>query len=370
MPASANHIQDMARAHTLMQAGVAQGVFPGGVLWVQVAGQSVFHKAYGLADIYSQTPMTTDTVFDLASLTKALATAPAMMHLFDAGRLAPGDTLGDMLPLFKGTDKQGITIDQLLCHTAGLPAHRKYYTVLAECPENMRRAHLLELLAAEPLIAAPGQTVLYSDLGFMVLRGIIEAVSEERLDQFIRRVLYEPLDLSNLFFIDLFSGSARPEAKTRQQIAATENCPRRKRLLKGAVHDDNAYETGGIDGQAGLFGTTAAVGALLNEFLAAYHGEPNHGLLSKSAMAGMLEEQSQTRRTWGFDMPSATGSSAGKFFPADSVGHLGFTGTSFWVDVKRRIAVLLFTNRIHPDRNNEAIRAFRPKLHDAVMGIF
>lgn len=363
MPSAANTPQ-MVQAHNLMQEGVAQGVFPGGVLCVQVNQQTVFHEAYGLADIYNQAPMTIDTVFDLASLTKPLATAPAIMSLFDNGRLSPENTLGDILPVFNKTDKQTITIDQLLCHTSGLPAHKEYYTVLAGLAANERRAKLLQLLAEEPLAAEPGQTVIYSDLGYMALRGIIEAVTQKRMDRFVQGVLYKPLGLTDLFFIDRY---AEPTSNPGRMFAATENCRRRNALLKGLVHDDNAYEAGGIDGQAGLFGTTAAVNTLLSEFLATYHNNPAHGLLSKNAVNHLLEEQNQTRRTWGFDMPATTGSSAGRFFPPDSVGHLGFTGTSFWMDVQRQITVLLFTNRIHPDRRNEAIKTFRPQLHDAVM---
>ncbi len=368
-------IADMSVLRDLMQEGVRQGVFPGGVLYVRAGSQVLFHEACGLADIYKNQPMTTETVFDLASLTKPLATAPAIMKLIDDGALKPGDRLKNVLPLFCNTDKQDITIAQLLAHTSGFPAHQPYYQTLSKLPESERRSELLQLLAAETLAHPPGEKIVYSDLGYMVLRGIVEAITKTRLDHFVSKALYRPLGLADLFFVDRFS--AQP--KGIKAFAATEFCPRRKTLIKGTVHDDNAYDVGGIDGQAGLFGTTTAVSAFLCELLAIYRGQNAVGILSRKSVFRMLEVQTRpdqakssgsAGRTWGFDMPDVENSSAGRFFSPTSVGHLGFTGSSFWIDVARNIIVLLFTNRVHPHRDNDAIKSFRPRIHDAVMKIF
>ncbi len=357
-------VGNVTRVQTLMQEGVRKGVFPGAVLYVGIGERVVLHQAYGLADITSDQPMTVNTVFDLASLTKPLATAPAVIKLFDAGWLSPQDALGSVLPLFAGIDRKNINIANLLCHTAGFPSHKPFYHDLSCLPPGPeRRETLLRMVAAEPLVCLPGQNVIYSDLGYITLRGVVEAVTRERLDRFAARILYQPLGLSDLFFVDRYNRRSRDD----REFAATEFCSRRRILLKGEVHDDNAYEAGGVDGQAGLFGTAQSVAGLLAELLSVYHGGERQYLLNRQWAAGMLEQQGQTGRTWGFDMPAAGGSAAGRFFSPTSIGHLGFTGTSVWVDVPRKIIVVLLTNRVHPDRHNEAIRAFRPRLHDAVM---
>jgi len=189
----------------------------------------------------------------------------------------------------------------------------------------------------------------------------VEAVAGRRLDRFLAEQVYAPLQAAPLFFVDL----ERPSPKAA--YAATEQCAWRGRLLEGEVHDDNAHALGGVAGHAGLFGTAAAIHVLLEELLAAYHGSPAARLLQPDLVRRFWEPVPGAGKTLGFDLPSPVNSSCGRFFPPDSVGHLGFTGTSFWIHRAERAIVILLTNRVHPSRDNIAIRPFRPLIHDAVM---
>ncbi len=195
----------------------------------------------------------------------------------------------------------------------------------------------------------------------MLLRRVVEAVGGLRLDRFAARRVYRPLGLEDLFFVDL----NRPAVP--REFAATEVCPWRGFLLEGQVHDENAWCVGGVDGQAGLFGTAGAVGVLLSALMAAFEGRDGAGPFDAGRVRELLSPGRPGARALGFDTPSAQGSSSGNRFSPRTVGHLGFTGTSFWIDLDRRVAVVLLTNRVHPSRANDRIRAFRPGIHDAVM---
>jgi len=318
-------------------------------------------KAYGRADIYSGQKMIRKTVFDLASLTKPLVTVPAVMELIQADKLNLDDTLGGILPPFGKTDKSAITIRQLLAHDSGLPDYRPYFRTLRDISPEKRQEQLRGLLLAEPLLYPPGRKTLYSDLGFMILQWVVESVAGQRLDRFVSETIFRPLGLQNLYFIDL-AAVRRPAA-----YAATECCNWRGLLLKGAVHDDNAFAMGGIAGHAGLFGTAQDVYGLLTTLLAVYQGCQRTSVFRPAVVRMFLDRPPNAERALGFDAPAATEASCGRYFSKQSVGHLGYTGTSFWMDLERSIIVILLTNRVHPSRDNVRIRAFRPVLHDAVM---
>ena len=175
-----------------------------------------------------------------------------------------------------------------------------------------------------------------------------------------------PLGLRKLLFVDLNSPNLTSMAH-KERFAATEFCPWRKILLNGAVHDDNAYALGGIGGHAGLFGDAAEVYSLLSELLDVYHGRNNSDVFQQKVVQTFLSQQENTGRALGFDMPSEKESSSGRYFSKETIGHLGFTGVSFWVDLMRKIIVILLTNRVHPSRDNLKIKAFRPRIHDSVM---
>jgi len=351
----------MKHVDRLMKDAVESNVFPGGVLLISLSRSVVFFEAYGDANLFSGRKMTKETVFDLASLTKPLATALAVMELIRQSKLALNDHLGSILPLFKNTDKERIRVENLLYHNSGFPDYRPYYKLVKKIEPRQRKNALRELLIKEPLIHSPGHQMVYSDLGFMVLCWVIEEVSGIRLDGFVSENIYRPLGLKSLFFIPI--DSKTPDV----EFAATEKCPWRGMLLEGVVHDDNAYSMGGIEGHAGLFGTAGNVFDLLSELMAVYGGSVSKGVFDVDLTRRFLRRKEHVGRTLGFDTPSSKGSSCGRHFSKRTVGHLGFTGTSFWMDLDRAIVVILLTNRIHPSHDNHRIKDFRPKLHDAVM---
>lgn len=345
----------------LMQTALADRVFPGAVLHVSQNRRVRMFRAYGRADLTTGQRMTRETVFDLASLTKPLATTPAIMKLIQDGALQLDNSLGRILPAFRNTAKAAITVRQLLAHESGLPDYRPYFETLRDIAPEKRQQKLRQLLRAEPLTHPIGRRTLYSDLGFMILQWVVEEVSGQRLDRFVDETIFAPLGLKNLYFIDL--AAQRP----RKNFAATENCPWRGILLKGAVHDDNAYIMGGVAGHAGLFGTARDVYRLLATLLARYQGRKGASIFRPDIVQAFLVRRPNAERALGFDAPAAADASCGRYFSKQSVGHLGFTGTSFWMDPQRAVIVILLTNRVHPSRDNIGIRMFRPVLHDVVM---
>jgi CubicO group peptidase (beta-lactamase class C family) len=328
-----------------------------------VAGDRViFEQAYGWADLFSGRAMTADTIFDLASLTKPLAPTLAVMALVRSGRIDLDEPCEAVWPDLTGTDKARITMRQLLSHRSGLPAWRPFFLNLQSMPEVSRQAGLKYLVLSEPLHTPPGVRSDYSDLGFMLVQWLVEQVCGEPLDRFVDHEVYRPLGISDLFYNHVTGTVVEPV-----RYAATQLCPWRNRLLVGEVDDDNAWIVGGVAGQAGLFGTAEAVGQLLGALLAADQTNDGRGVFDPELVRHFLQSNPQERWALGFDTPSPQGSSAGRFFPAGSIGHLGFTGTSFWVHRSKRVMVVLLTNRVHPHRYHTGIKAFRPGLHDAVM---
>lgn len=354
----------MKAVRDLMQHGVTDGVFPGGVLLVAKEDRVLFFEAFGRARLDPERPMTTDTVFDLASLTKPLATTLATMVLVQDGRLNLDQTLSSAISDFSGTDKAEITVRQLLCHTSGLPDYQPYYETLMKHQAAERKNILRNLLCREHLIHEPGEVCLYSDVGFMILQWLVEVTAKMPFDRFVEESVYGSLTVKDLFFVPLDAGKGRGD----RLYAATEDCPWRGKILDGEVHDDNAYAVGGVAGHAGLFGTAQAVYVLLQELCNTYLGKPNAALFHQDVVQTFFQRQPGPG-SWalGFDTPTQPGSSSGKYFSDQSVGHLGFTGTSFWVDLLKGVTVILLTNRIHPNRENEGIKAFRPLLHDIVV---
>jgi CubicO group peptidase (beta-lactamase class C family) len=352
----------MNNVQKLMQDGLARGVFPGAVLQVVADGKTVFKEAYGVANLFSGRPMTLDTFFDLASLTKPLATVLAIMVLADRGQLGLDHSIGDVYPELFGRHKAGITVRQLLTHSSGLPPWRPYFMRLQYIAQHLRLETLRKWLVAEPLASDPGEHSDYSDLGFMFLQWIVEAVSGQALDQFVTSEVFIPLGIEALFYND----STKAIVDTHP-YAATQLCPWRNQLMLGQVDDDNAYVTGGVAGHAGLFGKVDAVCRLLQELLAADHGDTRKGVFDPNLVRLFFTASENNRWALGFDTPSPQGSSAGQYFSRHSVGHLGFTGTSFWMDRRKGVIVSLLTNRVHPWRYSAGIKTFRPCLHDAVM---
>lgn len=352
----------MKNVDALMRQAVSENIFPGGRLLVSRAGKILFNEAYGLSNIFTRQEVTQHTVYDLASLTKPLATTLAVMILIQEGKLRLDQPLDETISAFRGTERAGIRIRHLLDHTSGLPDYRPYYIDIRELPFERRKDALREKLISEALVSVIGEQTLYSDIGFMILEWIIESASGKGLAEFAKEKIYDPIGIDNLFFV------GRDRVIPDKKFAATEVCPWRRILLNGQVHDDNAFVMGGVAGHAGLFGTAESVHALLVELLNIYHEKPSGQLFQSDLVRVFFSKRNMQGRALGFDVPSPTGSSCGELFCRDAtVGHLGFTGTSFWMDLKQNVIVILLTNRVHPSRSNEEIKKFRPLIHNRVM---
>ena len=300
--------KDMRAVDDLMHKAISENVFPGAVLLVSKKSSIHFFEAYGHANLFSETAMTTETIFDLASLTKPLATALAVMLLVQRGEIELEQTLGSLLPEFKDSNKSSIELKHLLYHNAGFPDYQPYYQALSEIAPSKRLAALCEYLRDEPLIHNIGERILYSDLGFMLLRRVIETVCGHRLDHFVTQEIYKPLALDNLYFIPL------DEKIPVAHYAATEKCPWRKTVLEGRVHDENAYVMGGVEGHAGLFGSAQNIHLLLADLLCTLQGDASSGLLQQDLVRTFFTRLPDTDKALGFDTPSLTGSSSGSLF--------------------------------------------------------
>ena len=364
------------KVREILRAGVGTA-FPGAVLRVSRRGRLLFEEAVGRIALPEaggpDGPVTPDTVFDLASLTKPLATTTVMMALVARGRLAPDDPVGRWVPDLAGTDKMAIPLSQLLAHVSGLPPWRPFGEWLlrehgpafAGTPEA--RSEVLRRIGWATLESARATSCVYSDLGFILLGWALEAAGAAPLDRLFADVVACPLELPRVFFAPVLAGLAAPFPVPLDQVAATELCPTRRRVLRGEVHDDNAYLLGGVAGHAGLFGTAAAVDAIVTALHTAWRGGDG-GPFDSAVVRRFwtVPRVPGSTRVWGFDTPSPVGSSAGARPPARAVGHLGFTGTSFWLDLDEGVVVTLLTHRVHPSRWTTGIHAFRPALHDAV----
>jgi CubicO group peptidase (beta-lactamase class C family) len=356
---------DFSEIDHAMKEAVEEGVFPGAVLLVSQGEEILIHKACGFASqIPGKRPMTLDTVFDLASLTKPLATTLAALDLVAQGSLSLDDPVEKLGDPFVYPGKEKITLRQILAHTAGFPAWKPYYLEL-ERVDGDRKTALRQMVRLEALRHPPGSQTLYSDLGFIFLDWILEAVSDRELQDWFRDRVYQPLGLNEMGFRPLTAAGPENPGK----YAATEECPWRKKILVGEVHDENTYAVGGVSGQAGLFGTALEVFRLLRELKQAYDRPASSRLFDGHLVRTFWKPQEageENSRALGFDIPSGAGSSAGRFISPKSIGHLGFTGTSFWFDLERDLLVILLTNRVHPTRTNEKIKRFRPLIHDRI----
>lgn len=349
-----------------LEGGFRDGVYPGVVLLVGQGHEKVFFDSIGFRSLIPRKlPMEKDTVFDLASLTKPLATTLAVMKLVDQGNVGLDQPLSELLPFAPLRDKGALTPRRLLSHRAGLADWKPFYSNLVHFPPELRKAIVREQIIDLPFIAPPGAGCLYSDLGFILLEWVIQEQAQEDLPSFLKRHFFDLLSLKRTF---LGSGHRPPNIR-EDRIAATEDCPWRKKVIQGEVHDENAYALGGYSGHAGLFGTAEEVYVLVRMLQEHYLSERNDFFEPETVKTFFTRQQPDGENTWalGWDTPSPENSSAGRYFSRNSVGHLGFTGTSVWMDLEKDVIAVLLTNRIHPTRENEKIRAFRPRIHDKAM---
>ncbi len=350
----------------LLVEGVEEGVYPGAVVLVSSRGEIAFYEAVGRRKITPcEAPMQRATVFDLASLTKPLATTMALVKLVDEGVIDLDEPIQRILDCFLPEDKSALTCRLLLCHAAGFPDWQPFYLELEAFSPALREKHLRKRLIEQPLAYQPGRETIYSDLGFMMLKWVVERASGVSMADYLRDRFFGPLGLGHTFLGNAPAGLGLGEA----HFAATEDCAWRRKVMLGQVHDENAYALGGYSGHAGLFSTAEEILVLSDLLMRHFHGERQDFFRAETVRTFFRRQDLVPRSTWalGWDTPSEEGSSAGRHFSAQSVGHLGFTGTSLWMDLQRDVIVIFLTNRIHPTRKNQSIRAFRPRLHDRVM---
>ncbi len=331
-----------------LRGAVETGIVPGAVL-LAWRGTRTMVECAGWAQIAPRREqVSTETIFDLSSLTKPVATTTAVMCLVRDGLLHLDDPLARF---FRPSERlRAIAVRHLLAHTSGLPAWRPYF-------RRYRGDQVVDRILRETPLFRAGTRALYSDLGFILLGKIVERASGGSLDRFCDEAVFRPLGMRETTF------HPPPE-----RCAATEVCPWRKRLLRGEVHDENAWAMGGVAGHAGLFSTAADPRRFSAEIVRCWSGQG--GLIPRRIARGFLTPADRVpRSTWtfGWDTPTPGGSASGRYFSRRTVGHLGFTGTSLWIDLARGIAVVLLTNRVHPTRRNDRIRRYRPIIHDLVM---
>ncbi|MBM4284183.1 MAG: beta-lactamase family protein [Deltaproteobacteria bacterium] len=348
----------------LLEEGYESGVYTAAAALVGREGELLWQGTVGrLSREAEAPPVTPDTVFDLASLTKPLATALAVLRLVEQGPLGLKTTLGEVLPAaWLPADKNGLTLTSLLAHRSGLPAWRPYYQDLLAAPPEERPSLPERLAAATPLEHPPDTVTLYSDLGFMLLKAVVEAASGENLDDWCRRELYRPLGLQALGYRPLEHPGGR-----ERRYAHTEPGLIPGRTGVGEVHDENAWAAGGVAGHAGLFGTGPQVFHLAAQLFRSYRGASG-APFPQHLVRRFFTPVAPGARALGFDVPGPDPDqrSMGRFFSEHTVGHLGFTGASLWMDLTTGLMVVLLTNRVHLGRDNDKIRPFRPRFHEAV----
>ena len=344
--------KDFSALKEALNQGASQGVAPALVLLLWSHGAPVFEAASGKAAL--------DTVFDLASLAKPLAAAPLAVDLAAKEVLPWHTTLAEAWGQAVPRDKAGITVEQLLCHSAGFAPHRPYYTALALQPKPTRRGFLKAMLLNEPLDYEPGSHALYSDLGYMILGLLLEDYAAWRLDKAVEKV-HADLVQDAPRYLPLAGEPIWP----LERIAPCGPLPGRA-VIHGQVEDENAYAMGGVAGHAGLFGTAHQVAALMDALVRASHGR---GPWPREVAARLFAPDGGTpgsSRTPGFDTPSGGQSAAGAKPPSNLVGHLGFTGVSLWWHAPSNQGAVLLTNRVALGRGNEKIKDFRHHIHNLV----
>ncbi len=343
---------NLAEPEAILADSVRGGAFPAAVVEVGNSTATLWRQAFGaLSPAPDAAAATSGTVFDLASLTKVIATTTLAMRAVDRRLLDLDAPLNRWLADWRGPDRAVVSVGDLLEHASGLTAHLPFFR---DC---RGRAEFERAISTLPLEYVPRSASVYSDLGFMLLGFILEDVYGSTLDAAFRAVA-ERHDWGELRF--------RPPAAWRGRTAPTEIDAWRGRLLIGEVHDENAWALGGVAGHAGLFGTAAAVGCFARTIAAGFRNRPSavgaatfRRFMARSAVPG-------SSRALGWDTMLPT-SSCGTRMSRAAVGHTGFTGTSLWIDPQADLYVVLLTNRVHPTRANEAILRVRPALHDAVL---
>ena len=343
-------------AFGILENAIAARAFPACSLAVTFRGELVAHKALGRFTYDpASAEVITASLFDLASLTKVVATTAMAMILYERGLLDLEAPVTAIVPEFVGDDarRREVTLRMLLAHSSGLPAYEKLFL------RAKNREDLLQAAFTTPLAAAPGARAEYSDIGFIILGVALERLADERLDAFCQREIFGPLGMTHTTF--------NPAPALKNSIPPTANDRSfRHRIVQGEVQDENASVLGGVAGHAGLFSTAEDLAIFAHAMLNGGHPILRSSTVTIELFSRRESAPAGTSRALGWDTPAAP-SQSGKYFSPRSFGHLGYTGASLWIDPDRQLSISLLTNRTWPDCQNQAIKQVRPTFHDAVM---
>lgn len=329
--------------------------FPGAVVLVWKDGQTIFEKAYGNFTYDLTSPkVKTNTIYDLASLTKVVATTTAAMICYDRNLISLDDRVIKFIPEFGENGKENITIKNLMIHNSGLPAWKKFYG------RDLKYDDVINEIYSSQLEYKPGEKTVYSDLGIITLGKIIEKVTGMKLDTFCRDEIFFPLKMNSTFF--------NPNDSLKIFCAPTETDNYwRMKTLQGEVHDETSAMLNGVAGHAGLFSTADDLAKLMSVLINKGKFEQKQFIKHSTIELFTKRYSAESTRAIGWDTKSDSGSSAGKYFSKNSFGHTGYTGTSIWADPERNLFVVFLTNRVYPTRENTKIQKIRPQLHNAVI---
>jgi CubicO group peptidase (beta-lactamase class C family) len=377
----------LARVDRALDKSIERAEIPGAVILARMPreGEVLEHLSVtGHAVLRPERlPMTRETIFDLASLTKPLATTTAIMLLIQEGAIQLDDPVAKVLPSFADRDKEAVTLRHLLTHSSGLKPWRAFHENLIQKERKTGerllgtsegREWILDRVIRSGLVHEPGEAAVYGDLDFIVLGALVEELTKQPFDVFCTERIFSPLGMNETRFLPVPEDGRDPSPALPEnwlrRIAATENCPWRERIIWGEVHDPNASAMGGVAGHAGLFSTADDVMTFAQAFLDAWHGRSE--LLQPELVRSFCQRQNMPADSdWaiGWDTPTPGLSSSGEHFSANSVGHLGFTGTSLWIDLDKEAIVVMLTNRVHliAKRSKFGLRA---DVHDYILDAF
>jgi len=375
----------LGRVDRALDKSIERAEMPGCVLLARMRrdGELMEHLSVrGMAVVRPERiPMMRETIFDLASLTKPMATTTSILLLVHEGALSLDDPVAKLLPSFAERDKAEVTIRHLLTHSSGLKPWRGFHELLIDkerktgerligTPEG--REWIIDRILRSSLVHEPGEAAVYGDLDFIALGAVVEAVSKQSLDAFCQARIFQPFGLADTRFLPVpVDGASEPASpELRRRIAGTENCQWRGRILWGEVHDPNASAMGGVAGHAGLFSTVDDVMRFAEVWLDAWHGRSD--LLPRELVQQFCERQQLPQTSdWalGWDTPTEGTSSSGSLFSTRAIGHLGFTGTSMWIDLEREAIVVFLTNRVHLIAKRSKFD-LRPQIHDLIIDSF
>jgi serine-type D-Ala-D-Ala carboxypeptidase len=347
-----------AQAFQVLRQAIAARAFPGAAVAVTRSGRLLAHQGFGRFTFEADaSPVEAGTIFDLASVSKVVATTAMAMTLYERGELDLEQTVCSVVPQFGVGDarRREVTIEMLLAHCSGLPAYERLFERAGT------REELLQAALSTPLKADPGTSAEYSDIGFMVLGEALTRIAGRGLESFCPGEIFGPLGMGHTGYC--------PPQEWRGRIPPTvEDRVFRPRKVQGEVHDENASVLGGVAGHAGLFGPAEEMASFAQAMLNSRKGMSGSMFRAETVMRFTTRQARPggTSRALGWDTPSQP-SQSGQYLSQHSFGHLGYTGTSLWIDPEREVSITLLSNRTWPDNRNQQIKEVRPCFHDAVV---